>query len=103
MSGYSDPLSVHEILDHQEFLRSLARGLVADATRADDLVQDTYLHVLSHATARPRRLRAWLVRLITNLARDRRRSEVRRATREQTFAAASGAAAGPNTDALVQR
>jgi hypothetical protein len=27
MSGYSDPLSVHEILAHQEFLRSLSLAL----------------------------------------------------------------------------
>ena len=44
--GSSRPASDKELLCHQDFVRRLARGLVRDAARADDLVQEAWVLAL---------------------------------------------------------
>ncbi len=85
-----DPLPVTEIVAQQRFLRSVARQLVRDAATADDVVQESYLRAIEEPHARPRSVRAWLGRVVANLAHDRRRGEHRRERREQEVASAAG-------------
>ncbi len=81
------PATTDQLLEQLDWARSLARRLVADPNVADDLVQESYVRALQHPPAhRPgeeRRLRAWFGRVLTNAARQRRRGEGRRSTREQ--------------------
>ena len=66
-------------LDHLGSLKKLSRRLVQNTSEADDLVQETYLHAL-RASNRFRlgtNLRAWLRRILTNLARNHRRDHYR--------------------------
>lgn len=73
--------SFDTLLAHEGFLRVLARSLVFDEQRADDLVQQTYLTALVRP---PRRdgVRGWLGRVLRNTARQVARSERRRTRRE---------------------
>ncbi|MEW6073256.1 MAG: sigma factor [Planctomycetota bacterium] len=49
-----------DLLAHAAPLRRLARRLVADEARADDLVQDTWLAALRRPPGEERNLRGWL-------------------------------------------
>ena len=56
-----------ELLEHADFLRALARGLLGDAARADDVVQDAYLAALERppVTLDARgALRSWLGKVV---------------------------------------
>ena len=68
-----------EALDQMSAIRALSRRLTQNRTEADDLVQDAYLHAFraSDRFAPGTNLRAWLRTIITNLARNRRRDQVR--------------------------
>ena len=68
-------------------LRGLAVRLVDDPLLADDLLQATTVRALEHRGPLITRPRAWLSRVMTNLARDQRRRHVRRESREQAVAA----------------
>src|SRR4029079_12015936 len=76
------------LLQHADALRRLARRLVRDDAEADDLVQETWTSVLekprTHEPAAG--WKRWLFAVARTLARERRRSEGRRARREQTAA-----------------
>jgi len=80
------PLDLEALLTHAPFLHRLARSLVADASRADDLVQETWLAVLSSPGRGVRAARAFLAGVARNLARVVRRSEGRRTRREREAA-----------------
>ena len=70
------------LLAEDRWIRVLAAKLVADASTADDLVQDAYLTALT-SDARPREARAWFAGLLRNLWRDLARSGARRERRER--------------------
>ncbi|MCE9594804.1 MAG: sigma-70 family RNA polymerase sigma factor [Planctomycetes bacterium] len=74
-----------ELASHAEFVRRLARSLLADPNTADDVAQDTVRAALE---ARPRgdALRAWLATVARNFARRARRGEARRRSREEFVA-----------------
>jgi RNA polymerase sigma-70 factor (ECF subfamily) len=73
---------IEQLLRHGEFLRALARTLLNDPARADDVVQETWLAALA-AKSRPRKLhRGWLAGILQNLARRAIRGESRRTRRE---------------------
>ena len=77
------PTPDHELLlAHHEWLRELARGLVADPNVADDLSQEAWLVALRSPAPRPGSARGWLVALVSNLARKLKRSEARRREHE---------------------
>ena len=42
------PLSAEALLEHATFLRALARRLLFDEQKAEDVVQETYLAALRH-------------------------------------------------------
>ena len=56
------------MLEHTRFLRVLARSLVTDPHRAEDLVQDTWLTALERPPEDRGTMRAWLARVLQNRA-----------------------------------
>jgi RNA polymerase sigma-70 factor (ECF subfamily) len=85
-SGSGDAcFSPEQLLAHAPFVRALARALVRDDAAADDLAQASMLAALQHP---PRRgsVRAWLVGVVRNLARQTRRGDERRLAREAALA-----------------
>jgi RNA polymerase sigma factor (sigma-70 family) len=88
---------LESLLGEDRWIRRLARRLVADASTAEDLVQETYLTALA-SEAKPRDPRAWLAGIARNLWRDLARSGARRERRE---ARAARPEATASTDELV--
>jgi DNA-directed RNA polymerase specialized sigma24 family protein len=66
-------------------LRRLARSLICDEARAEDVVQEAWLAALRRGPP-PEGLRAWLAEAMRRIAGSRGRSELRRAEREQRAA-----------------
>ncbi len=80
-----DPPAAREgLLEHQAFLRRLARSLVADPHAAEDLAQDAAVIALERPPPGEGSLRGWLARVVRNRAIDTARSERRRQAREQS-------------------
>lgn len=93
----SNPVPVDALIEHQAFLRALARELLGDADRADDAVQDAYASALRSppciesepgTSAHLGAVRAWLATVVRNHARNVLRGETRRADRERLVARA---------------
>lgn len=76
---------LHEILAHERAIRAIARRLLSDAA-ADDVVQETLLRALRRRPRRARCLRAWLLTVAGNVAKNVVRSEARRTQRERVVA-----------------
>jgi RNA polymerase sigma-70 factor (ECF subfamily) len=76
------PVTPDDLLAHAEFLRALARSLLGDEHRAEDVVQDAFLVALSRPRAPRAGLRPWLTGVTKNLARLVVRGETRRRRRE---------------------
>jgi RNA polymerase sigma-70 factor (ECF subfamily) len=75
-------LTIEELLGESGWLRTLAGHLVADASRADDLVQDTWLAALRRPPDATTPTRPWLARVLRNRATNARRAEERRTRHE---------------------
>ncbi len=80
-----DPVtpSAEVLLEHAQFLRRLARGILHDADAADDVAEDAIVAALGE---RPTNLRAWLGKVARHLALSRRRADTRRDLRERAAA-----------------
>ena len=74
------------LLEHVGFLRALARSLLRSEADADDVVQQTLLTALERPPGRPGNLRAWLAKVMRNLALLTHRRRQRSARREQAAA-----------------
>lgn len=92
--------SPEAVLEHLDWVQALARRLVADPGRAEDLGQEAALVAVRRPPLADRPLRAWLGGLVRNLARRERRGAARRQERE---ARAARGEALPSTVALVER
>ncbi|HTF91139.1 MAG TPA: sigma-70 family RNA polymerase sigma factor, partial [Planctomycetota bacterium] len=92
--------SFESLLSHASFLRSLARELTRDSSRADDLVQRTWVAALEHPPSEGKPLRRWLAAIVRNFAREEHRTEARRAQREAIVARPI---AGGEPDALAEQ
>jgi RNA polymerase sigma-70 factor (ECF subfamily) len=79
----SAPIS-EQLMAEMGWVRRLARALVNDDAIADDVAQDAWLVAAEQRPSEDRPLRPWLARVVQNLARTRRRGEVRRGVREAT-------------------
>jgi len=85
-----------DILDqHGEFVRQLARALLREPHLADDVAQEAWLHWFTRPPADRSRPRAWLSRVTSGLAHNRRRSERRRADIEGALAPAESTRSTP--------
>lgn len=80
------PTEPELLLEETAWMRRLARALVRDAAAADDVVQTAWLRAIERGPRSAASPRAWLARVVRNLASKERRSERRRARREQVAA-----------------
>lgn len=71
-----------ELGQHVEWVRALARRLVADDHLADDLAQETWLAALRNPPERDRPIRPWLAAVLRNHSRQESRARRRRSVRE---------------------
>jgi len=88
LSESTAPPSGDELLRQRAFLRALARGVLADEHLAEDVVQQAFLRALTRPPRESGALRAWLARVVRNLALNTVRARDRRVTREQAGAQA---------------
>lgn len=77
---------IDDLLIHAEFVRNLARDLVADPGLADDLAQEAWLQTLQRPPRHGDSLRGWFATLLQNLLHNLRRGERRRRAREHRAA-----------------
>lgn len=90
------------LFGHGEFMRRLARRLLADDARADDVVQEAWMAALVRPpTVRPEGFGPWLRTVVRNFALRSRRENARRDRRER--AAARRELDGASTADLVER
>ena len=75
-----------KLLDHSDWLSSLARHLVHDPADAEDLVQETWAAALASAPEDASRHRPWLGRVVRNFAALAFRRKERRVARERVVA-----------------
>ncbi len=94
------PLDPRALLADADFVRALARTLIRDAGRAEDLEQETWVAVLEHPPGSAEAPRGWLLTVLRNFARRFARADARRARRER---AAAHPEAVPSTHEIVAR
>jgi RNA polymerase sigma factor (sigma-70 family) len=91
---------LEETLDrHGAFVRNLARSLVFDESRADDVAQQTWLAAARRPPRDAATARGWLARVARNFSFRMRRDDARRATREHRAARPESAATPRSTPA----
>jgi RNA polymerase sigma-70 factor (ECF subfamily) len=95
-------VAIEELLAFGERVRKLAAGLLRDGSRADDVVQETWVTVLEKPPRRRTGLGGWLARVVRSRAFDLLRSESRRTARERRAARPEAIAAGPDTAAEAE-
>ena len=83
MNDSPTPPSLAELLSHADWVRGLARELVRDPTRVEDVVQDTWLAALRRPPRTGTNVRAWLAAVVRNVVRDGARARRRREFHEQ--------------------
>ncbi len=86
MSARPTDSVVRDLLANDAWVRALARRLVQDEHAAEDIVQDAWVAALQHPPGRTGSFRAWLERVVRNLALTRSRSAGRRTERESAAA-----------------
>lgn len=98
----SRPLSLDsaELLQHDRFVRDLARSLLFDENRVDDVVQQAYLAALENPPRSLETLRGWLAKVVRNFAYRARREEHRRSRREEAVARDE---AIPSAESVLER
>jgi RNA polymerase sigma-70 factor (ECF subfamily) len=75
-------LRIEELLTHSAWVQRLARSLVINDDRIDDVAQETWLHALRAPPTADINGRGWLTRVAQNVARKLARSELRRRRHE---------------------
>jgi RNA polymerase sigma factor (sigma-70 family) len=100
MTGVPSSLSIHELLREQDFVHRLAKSLVFDQDRVDDVVQEAWLAAMRHPPRESASVSGWFRSVLGNLARRRTRDEGRRRAREQ---AAARYEALPSPDEVLER
>ncbi len=88
------------LLEHAAWIRELARALVRDPDRAEDVAQQTLVAAWKHAPLDGRGLRGWLTQVVRNFARVEARSQERRDRHEP---GAARPEAQPSTHEVVER
>lgn len=78
--------SAAQLLEHREFVRSVAFAILRDAHDADDVAQEAMTRALARAPGPIESMRAWLAVVVRNLAFNLRRERSRRARRERVAA-----------------
>jgi RNA polymerase sigma factor (sigma-70 family) len=91
---------LHDLLAQDRFVRSIARGLIKDPGRVDDVVQDTWWAAIRKRPDPERSYLPWLAKVARNFAFKSQRDDARRRDRETRAAAPEEI---PSTAALVER
>src|SRR5687768_17586725 len=86
MTDVPSPFPMHELLTAQDFVRRLARSLVFDQGRVDDVVQEAWAAAIQQPPRERAAAGSWFRSVLHNLARRRSRDEARRRAREQAAA-----------------
>ena len=87
---------IEDLLEHAEWLRRLAAGLVQPDDAGDDVVQETWMAALRSPPTADRATQPWLATVMRNLVRNRwRAGQVRRQAAPALAAEAEEAAASP--------
>ena len=73
---------IERLLEHRDWVRRLARALVRDESRADDVEQDAWLAAMRHPPQHDAGIKSWLRRLVRHRAANARRSATRRGAHE---------------------
>jgi RNA polymerase sigma factor (sigma-70 family) len=99
MTGVRSPLTVETVLAQTDWLRRLARSLVVQEDRAEDLLQETLLVAVEQAGVPVGSVRSWLGVVTQNLARrlsarERDRCEVEAVRARADLAEATGEVVG---------
>jgi len=100
--SFSPRIPTAELLAQAGWMRSLARALVLDPSRADDVVQEAWLAALTRPPDDRRNLRGWLARVLRNAALQIDRHEGRRRERERRVAQLESAAPAGSVDERVE-
>lgn len=87
--------NIENLLRHQDWVRALARSLVADPSRAEDVAQQTMLEAITSAPRDLQRPKGWLAQVARNAARAFARSDRRRQLREHKVAKSDVVLADP--------
>lgn len=88
------------LLEHEAWVRRLARALVSDDHAADEVVQQTWLNALLWPPRRGGELRGWLATVVRNVVRQRARGEARERDRRRRGARREADPAASGRDAL---
>ena len=92
------PVPLDTLLAHREWVRALARSLVRDEHRADDVEQETWRMALERPPRHAGSLRAWFGTVVRNAARGAGRRAASRARFESMAVARAGV---PSPDEVV--
>jgi RNA polymerase sigma factor (sigma-70 family) len=91
-----------ELLEHAAFARRLARALVADASLAEDVVQQSFVSALERPPRLGAGLRGWLSVVVRRTASKLLRGRRRAALRDERFAATRREAQPATVDVAAQ-
>jgi len=86
MSTIPNTVKPETLIAHSSFVRNMARNLLRDENRADDIEQETWLAALKSPPDIKRPLRSWLMTVMKNFSRIAYRDEERRRKRERCAA-----------------
>ncbi|MGH9361416.1 MAG: RNA polymerase sigma factor, partial [Thermoanaerobaculia bacterium] len=95
MNGMENFLDPAHLLRRTAWLKSLARSLVADEARADDVAQEAWLALLRSPPDHPQATASWLRSVVRKLAFRSHRAESRRERHERLAARAAEVDAAP--------
>ncbi|NVB80962.1 MAG: sigma-70 family RNA polymerase sigma factor [Kofleriaceae bacterium] len=98
----SEPSTAEQLLADAAWLRRLALTLAGNETDADDLVQESWIAAWRRQPDTDRPLRPWLAKVVRDVAGMKRRSERRRAVREEVASSPVDDAGAP-PDALLDQ
>lgn len=100
MSSHSTSISPETLAHHGEFVRALARQLLADEHAADDVAQEAWLRYAERPPRSALDPRGWFAIVVRNLAHNERRAQ--RVRGEHEARAAKAEATPPLDDDLAQ-
>lgn len=102
MADSAPTVPIDDLLAHAGWVRALALALLRDKSRADDVVQQTWLAALRTPPRDPLRVKGWLRRVVTNLVIQVHREESSRGAREAAVARAGASKSVPDVFARAE-
>ncbi len=68
MSEIPQPITVHDLLRHSDWVRNLARGLLYDKSMTDDVVQEVWAAAIKNPPKSQYAISAWLKKVVRSIA-----------------------------------